>query len=147
MTQLEESPVGRWVWKYYFNKKLSSNLSNLESISADMCLRLPEELVEKINDDPVTYSTYGIFIDKSIKNTILFKYKKKDVYDVYKLIIHYLLHLENGVLIIEGVDFRIHDTIEFYRLIKSKNKLKIILNDDDYLYVKYLKIWLEEPLE
>ena len=135
-----------WVWKYYFNKKLTSKLETTNEVS---CLRSSNQLFEEINDGLMTYSTYGIFIDKSTKNTMVFKYKKKDAYDAYKLITHYLMHLENFEdrgLVIEGVNFRVHDTIEFYRLIESKNKIKIILTDADYLQIKYVKVWLEEPL-
>ena len=78
---------------------------------------------------------------------MVFKYKKKDAYGAYKLIMHYLLHLEDDDLTIEGVDIRIHDAIKFYKLIKSKNSIKFILTDDGYLYVKFLKIWLEKEPE
>lgn len=45
---------------------------------------------------------------------------------------HYLLHLEDDDLMIEGVGFRIHDVMEFYKLIKSKNSIKFILTDAGY---------------
>ena len=51
--------------------------------------------------------------------------------------------LDNN-LIIEGVDFSIYDRIKFYKLIRSKNKIKIILTNADYLQIKYVKVWLEE---
>ena len=58
-----------------------------------------------------------------------------------------MLKLLDDSLIIEDVNFSIYDRIELYKLIRSKNKIKIILTDANYLQIKYVKVWLEESLE
>lgn len=61
-----------WVWEYCFNKEMNSKL---KTVAGGFCFT--NEISEKINYNPVTCTTCDISIDKSIKNTIVFKCKKK----------------------------------------------------------------------
>jgi hypothetical protein len=75
-------------------------------------------------------------IDKTFENTIIFKYEKKDVFSAYLLFYAFTVQEVLSGSIIVNTDRELYDSLDLYRLIKSKKELKVTLSSEDFLQIR-----------
>ncbi len=121
----EETWIDWWVWRYFFSNEID-NTSEIETED----FGFNEKFSNKINYNYKLYETKEIKVNKNTLNTITFEYTNS--YLAYRLICWYIYQPTIGETITIETNRKLHDAIDFYKLIKAKKKITLFLNEEDY---------------
>nr|AEV66625.1 hypothetical protein [Oxytricha trifallax] len=127
-----------WVWRYFFNDEIDLSL---EIVREDY--GFTDKFAESIGYDPKKHTTKGINIDKTIENTIIFNYKKNNAYNAYRIIEAYIVQRVISDYVMMDTKVKIRDSLDFYKLIRKKEKIEITLLNKDYLQIRNICIGFE----
>jgi len=141
LVKLNDDWADWWVWRYFFNAEVDNSL---EMLTEDY--GFTEEFSNSINYNPIKYTTKGVDVDKTIENTIIFNYKKKNSYNAYRIIYAYVIQqtMEDYIILNTDTKIKIKDSLDFYKLIRKKEKIEVTLLNSDYLQIKNICIKLVE---
>lgn len=140
LTKLEEEFYWAdwWVWRYFFKEDISNRL---EVVSEDF--GFTDEFSKKIGYNSSNYSTEGVRVIKE-NCSITFIYSKSDAYKVYRLIDYFVTFNARTDFIGLNTKTDLKDGIDFFRFIKKNKKITIILEKNDFLLIKDIKIYFKK---
>lgn len=136
LTQLEDEYewADWWVWRYYFKDEPIRPILEVEDYG------FTDEFAEEIGYNPWIYKEKGVIIDKTVENTIVFKYEEKDADSAYILFDRLIIGHVFGEFITIHANRDLEDSLDLYRFVKSSTEIKITLDPEDFLQIRDIVI-------